>query len=75
MLVVETDRGWRVDDLHYGTTRTYRTLPRATAAIHRAAAVLTESGVAGVVITAINYVAYSEDGLAQLATVKTSHAE
>ena len=53
----------------------YRTLPRETAAIHRAAAVLTESGIAGVVITTINYVAYSEDDLAQLATVKTSHAE
>ena len=52
-------------------TRTYRTLPRATAAIHRAAAVLTENGVAGIVITTINYVAYSEDGLVQLATVKT----
>ena len=52
-------------------TRTYSTLPRATAAIHRAAAILTENGVVGLVITTINYVAYSEDGLAQLATVKT----
>ena len=53
----------------------YSTLPRETAAIHRDAAVLIESGIAGVVITTINCVAYSEDGLAQLATVKTSHAE
>ena len=56
VVIVETDPGWRVDGLRYGTTRHYRTLPRATSAVRRDVAELTERG-AGVVLTTVNYVA------------------
>ena len=65
VLIVETDRGWRVQDLHYATTRHYRRLPRAVAAVQRDAAELAERATC-LVLTTIDYIAFSDAGRAVL---------